>query len=58
MIFNQCIETCAFPSERKKGNVIPIHKKGDKETVESYTPEPLFHICVKLMFLDFQRFVK
>ena len=30
MIFKQCIETGFFPSEWKKANIVPIHKKGDK----------------------------
>ena len=32
MIFKQCIETGVFLSERKKTNIVPIHKKGDKQT--------------------------
>ena len=27
LIFNQCIDTGAFPLEWKKANVVPIHKK-------------------------------
>ena len=34
IIFNQCLENGAFPSEQKKGNV-PIHKKGDKQILKS-----------------------
>ena len=30
MIFKQCIETGFFPSEWKKVNIFPIHKKGNK----------------------------
>ena len=32
MIFKQCIETGVFPSEWKKANIVPIHKKRDKHT--------------------------
>ena len=28
IIFNQCLETGVFPSEWKKGNIVPILKKG------------------------------
>ena len=28
--FNQCLETGVFPSEWKKDNIVPIHKKEDK----------------------------
>ena len=31
MIFKQCIETGVFPSEWKKGNIVPIHKKGENK---------------------------
>ena len=36
IIFNQCLETGVFPSEWKKGNIVPIHKKGDKQMLENY----------------------
>ena len=29
-IFKQCVDTGIFPSDWKKGNIVPIHKKGDK----------------------------
>ena len=38
MIFKQCIETGFFPSEWKKANIVPIHKKRDKQTLENYCP--------------------
>ena len=28
--FNQCLETGVFPSEWKKDNIVPIHKKEGK----------------------------
>ena len=48
MIFKQCIETGLFPSEWKKANIVPIHKKGDKKTLESYRPVLLLPICGKI----------
>ena len=45
MIFKQCIETGVFRSEWKKAYSIPIHKKGDKEMLESYRLVTLLHIC-------------
>ena len=27
IVFNQCLETGVFPSEWKKGNIVPTHKK-------------------------------
>ena len=49
MIFKQCIETVFFPSEWKKTNIVPIHKKGDKQTLENYRPVSLLPICGKIL---------
>ena len=45
MIFKQCIETGVFRSEWKKAYSIPIHKKEDKEMLESYRLVTLLHLC-------------
>ena len=42
IIFNQCLETGVFPSEWKEGNIVPIHKKGDR-------PVSLLPICRKIL---------
>ena len=49
IIFNQCLETGVFPSEWKKGNIAPIHKKGDKQMVQNYRPVSLLPICGKIL---------
>ena len=36
IIFKQCIDTGVFPFEWEKGNIVPIHEKGDKYTLEDY----------------------
>ena len=41
MIFKQFIKTGFFPSELKKANIVPIHKKGDKQTLENCRPVSL-----------------
>ena len=37
-VFNQCIETDAFPFEWEKGSIVSIHKKGDKQILKNYRP--------------------
>ena len=37
-----------FPSEWKKSNVVPIHKKDDKQNVKNYRPVSLLPICGKI----------
>ena len=49
IVFNQCLETGVFPSEWKKGNIVPIHKKGDKQTLKNYRPVSLLPICGKIL---------
>ena len=49
IIFNQCLETGVFPSEWKKGNIVPIHKKGDKQMLQNYRPLSLLPMCGKIL---------
>ena len=62
MIFKQCIETGVFLSEWKNGNIVPIHKKGDKQTLKNYRLESLLPICGKvlerLLFNMFKLFIE
>ena len=47
LIFKQAIESGSFPSEWKKGNVVPIHKKDDKQSLNNCRPVSLLRISEK-----------
>ena len=38
IIFKAALSTGLFPSEWKKGNMVPIHKKGDKQVLKKLPP--------------------
>ena len=49
-----------FPSEWKKGNIVPCYKKDDKQNLKNYRPFSLLPICGKffkrLIFNEMFRF--
>ena len=47
LIFQSCIKQGKFPTEWKKANVAPVHKKGDKQILKNYWPVSLLPICGK-----------
>ena len=51
----------SFPSDWKKGNVVPIHEKDDKQCLKNYLPVSLLPICgkcfEKLIFNEVFKFV-
>ena len=49
LIFQSCLESGKFPSEWKKANVVPIHKKGDKQILKNYQPISLLPITEKIL---------
>ena len=53
LVFKQCIETGVFHSEWKNGNIVPMHKKGDKQTVKKYRPVSLLPICGNILEKSF-----
>ena len=48
LIFKEGLSTGLFPSNWKKGNIVPIHKKGDKQILKNYRPVSLLPICGKI----------
>ena len=48
IIFKDFLSEGIFPHERKKVNVVPVHKKGNKQSLENYRPISLLPICSKI----------
>ena len=48
MIFNNCIDTGTFPDIWNRSDIIPVHKKGDKQIVDNYRPVSLLPIFGKI----------
>ena len=49
IIFNQCLQTGRFPNDWKKGNVIPVFKKGDKQILKNCRLISLVPVCDKIL---------
>ena len=45
-IFQFSLETGNFPSKWKKGNIVPVHKKGNKSLISNYRPVFLLPIFI------------
>ena len=62
IIFNNCIDSGTFPDIWKRSNIIPVHKKGDKQIVDNYRPVsllPMFgKIFEKLLFNSIMDFLE
>ena len=43
-----CLSEGVFPELWKKANIIPVHKKGDKQIINNYRPVSLLPICGKI----------
>ena len=49
MLFRKSFESDVLPDDWKRADVIPIHKKGNRNDVENYRPVSLTSIACKLM---------
>ena len=49
LIFQSCIKYRKFPNEWKMANVVPVHKKSDKQILKNYRPVSLLPICRKVI---------
>ena len=60
MLFVNLYSSWFFSMWLKKTNIVPIHKKGDKQTLKNYRPVSLLPICGKtferLIFNEMFRF--
>ena len=48
LIFNHCLANGMYPSDWKKGNIVPVYKKNDKQRLKNYRPISLLPICSKI----------
>ena len=48
-IFNLSFNLGQIPSDWKSANIVPVHKKGDKNNIENYRPMSLTSLVMKIM---------
>ena len=53
IIFRNCLKFGTFPVDWKKGNVVPVHKKDNKQIVNNCRPVSLLPICSKILKSSF-----
>ena len=49
LIFKTCLRNARFSLELKEASVVPIHKKGDKQTIKNSRPVSLLPIYGKIL---------
>ena len=47
LIFEKCLDTGKYPSIWKKANIVPVHKKGSRQSKKNYRPISLLPIFGK-----------
>ena len=53
IIFKNCLQSGSCPNNWKKSNVVPIHKKEDKQLLQNYRPDSLLPISGEI----FERYI-
>ena len=48
LIFEKCLESGVYPPQWKKASIIPVHKKGNRQSKENYRPISLLPIFGKI----------
>ena len=48
LLSQNCIDTRTFPDTWKKSNIVPVHKKGDKQIVDNYGPVSMLPVLGKI----------
>ena len=48
LIFRSCLVIGKSPTEWKKANVVPLHKKGDKQNLKNHRPISLLPVAGKI----------
>ena len=49
IIYQNCLNTGFFPATWKKSNIVPVHKKGDKQIVNNCRPVSLLPVCGQIL---------
>ena len=49
LIFSHCPANGIFPSDWKKGKIVPVHNENDKQRLYKYRPISLLAICSKIL---------
>ena len=49
LIFRGCTDSGIYPDTWKKSNIVPVHKKGDKQIANNYRPVSLLPTCSKIL---------
>ena len=45
---NQMISSATFPDQLKLADIVPVHKKGDREQVKNFRPVAFLHNLSKI----------